>query len=285
MLAEIVRYLRCPVCAGTVELTPPVLRCERGHSFDLARQGYLNLLTGRPRVGADTAEMVAARADLLAAGHFRFLAKALASLSVRQDPPGAGLVVEVGAGTGYYLAAVLDRLPTRTGLALDVSIPAVRRAARAHPRAGAVVADAWRGLPLADDSAAVLLNVFAPRNGAEFRRVLRDDGVLLVVTPRRGHLAELVGPLGLLEVDPDKDRRLAASLGPFFTLVEEAGYGHPLSLSRADAGRLVGMGPNAWHTDAARLTEHLARLTEPVPATASVTLRTYRPRKDPPSSG
>ena len=279
MLAQIVRQLRCPVCAASFEATGSALVCATGHSFDLARQGYVNLLTGRAPARADTAAMVQARADFLAEGHFDPIATALAGAA----PESASFVVDVGAGTGFYLGAVLDRLDGGYGLALDVSGPAVRRAARAHPRAGAAVGDAWRGLPVRDGCADVVLNVFAPRNGAEFHRVLRPDGVLLVVTPDPDHLAELAGPLGLLDVDPDKERRLEVTLGRWFRLESQAAYRYPLRLSRPDAANLAAMGPSAWHTSPAAIAASLADRPEPLTATASVTLHRYRPVQADPS--
>jgi len=279
MLAQIVRHLRCPLCAAPFEATGSALVCATGHSFDLARQGYVNLLTGRAPARADTTDMVRARAEFLAAGHFDPIAAGVAG----QVPPSASFVVDVGAGTGFYLCAVLDRLGTGHGLALDVSGPAVRRAARAHPRAAAAVGDAWRGLPLRDACADVVMNVFAPRNGAEFHRVLRPDGVLLVLTPDPDHLAELAGPLGLLDVDPDKDRRLEVTLGRWFRLESQARYRYPLRLSRADAAHLAGMGPSAWHTATTAIAATLAQRAEPLAATASVTLHRYRPIRTDPS--
>ncbi|MGC1213178.1 MAG: 23S rRNA methyltransferase, partial [Micromonospora sp.] len=149
--------MRCPVCgeplAVTAAGTARALRCPRRHSFDIARQGYVNLLAGRAPHTGDTAEMVAARADFLAAGHYDTIAGALAAAATRivyGDPlaaPSTGpvdssaaggpaeaypLVVDAGAGTGRYLAAVLAALPEAVGLDLDVSKPALRRAARAH---------------------------------------------------------------------------------------------------------------------------------------------------------
>jgi 23S rRNA (guanine745-N1)-methyltransferase len=216
---------------------------------------------------------VRARADFLAAGHFDPIAAGLAGAA----PGSASFVVDVGAGTGFYLSAVLDRLEDGYGLALDVSGPAARRAARAHPRAAAAVGDAWRGLPVRDGCADVVVNVFAPRNGAEFHRVLRPDGVLLVVTPDPDHLAELAGPLGLLDVDPDKERRLEVTLGRWFRLESQARYRYPLRLSRPDAANLAAMGPSAWHTTTAAIAASLADRPEPLAATASVTLHRYRP--------
>jgi 23S rRNA (guanine745-N1)-methyltransferase len=271
MHADIVARLRCPVCrAGLAEL-PGALGCGQGHRYDLARQGYVNLLAGRVPASPDTAEMVAARASVLAAGHFAPVADALAT-SASRILPGNGLVVDVGAGTGYYLSAVLERLPGRLGLAVDVSTPALRRASRAHPRADAVAADAWHGLPLADGCADLVLDVFAPRNGAEFGRILRSGGVLLVVTPRPHHLATLEAPL---TVDPDKHQRLEVTLGRWFGLEHSAEYAYEVSLSRKQAAALVAMGPSARHASPAAVAERLASLPEPIRATIAVTLRTY----------
>src|SRR5690606_14909477 len=134
---------------------------------DVAREGYVSFLVGRPtRLVGDDSAMVAARARFLAAGHLAPLADALAA---RAREAGPGLAVEVGAGTAYHLARALDALPGRGGLAIDVSKHAARHAARAHPRLAAVVADARATLPVADACAGLVLDVFAPRNGAELR--------------------------------------------------------------------------------------------------------------------
>ncbi|WP_432959018.1 methyltransferase domain-containing protein [Micromonospora haikouensis] len=188
------------------------------------------------------------------------------------------LVVDAGAGTGRHLAAVLAALPDAVGLALDVSKPALRRAARAHPRAAAALADTWRRLPLADGSVSVLLDVFAPRNGAEFRRVLHPAGVLLVVTPAEDHLAELVDALGLLKVDPDKADRVAGSLADHFDRAAESVLRARLELTGPEVATLVGMGPSARHTDPAVLAARIAALPEPVGVTLAVRLGVYRPR-------
>ncbi|MEU7917712.1 putative RNA methyltransferase [Micromonospora zamorensis] len=281
---RILRRLRCPVCgeplAEATAGTARALRCLRRHSFDIARQGYVNLLAGRaPHVG-DTAEMVAARADFLAAGHYDLISDALADAAT-QAVSGFGaypLVVDAGAGTGRYLNAVLAALPDAVGLALDVSKPALRRAARAHPRAAAALADTWQRLPLADNSTAVLLNVFAPRNGPEFHRVLDPAGALLVVTPAADHLSELVDALDLLRVDPDKADRVAATIGGHFTPVGSTVHRAELTLTRTEVATLVGMGPSAWHTDPGALADRLAALPEPVRVTVAVRVDAYRPR-------
>jgi 23S rRNA (guanine745-N1)-methyltransferase len=160
---KVLQALRCPVCGAILRSGPGALRCEAGHAFDIARQGYVNLLTGRPPAGAETPDMVAARAELLAAGHLAPVARA--AVDAVSQPDSDGLVLDVGAGTGYYLAAVLDARPTHHGLALDVSKAAARWAARAHPRASSVVADAWRGLRSRTAVSTSCFNLFAPATG------------------------------------------------------------------------------------------------------------------------
>jgi 23S rRNA (guanine745-N1)-methyltransferase len=321
VLSDVSGLLTCPVCGRDLalvpaappapspgsssaslaaSLSPPALRCGNGHSFDVARQGYVNLMTGHARPGtADTAEMVTARQAFLAAGHYAPLADAAADLAAAAVPPatsepGPGrpagpdasrpYVIDAGAGPGYYLAAVLDRLRAlpgygeTAGLAMDVSVRALRWAARAHPAAGAAGWDVWKPFPVRDGAASGVLNVFAPRNGPEFRRVLRNDGALIVVTPGPGHLAELIRGAGLLTVDERKDERLSAALGAHFSLASQRDLAIALRLTRAGAATLAGMGPSAWHTDPDETAARLAGLAEPVSVTAAFRISLYRPR-------
>ncbi|UVS76931.1 putative RNA methyltransferase [Actinokineospora sp. UTMC 2448] len=265
MLADVLPFLVCPHCGEGLAADVGVLRCPRRHSFDVAKQGYVTLLRGAPAAG-DTAEMVAARAGFLAAGHYDPLVRALA------DWRAPGLVVDAGAGTGFYLSALLDDGP---GIALDSSKPALRRAARAHPRIGAVACDLWQPLPVRTAAASLVLNVFAPRNPPELRRVLRDGGTLLVAAPTSGHLAELVSELDLLTVDEDKQDRIDARLAPFFTVRDQRLCEFTLTLDRDDVRALIGMGPNAFHARQDR-DERIAAMPTPVQVTASVVVTAYR---------
>ena len=271
--------LACPVCAAPLApLAGDVgLRCPAGHSFDRARQGQITLLPpGHRPPSGDSAEMVADRMAFLSAGHFAGVTAALAAGVIEDDGAPPRTLLDLGGGTGHHLAALLDALPAAVGVVLDSSRYAARRAARAHPRALAVVGDAWQRLPVRSGVADRVVVVFAPRNGAEIARVLRPAGRLVVVTPGPDHLSELVGPLGLLRVDPDKPARLAATLEPHLRLAATARHREVLSLDRSAALALVGMGPHARHRGRTAVLEALEALPEAVPVTVSVEVTSYR---------
>ncbi|WP_459961929.1 putative RNA methyltransferase [Nocardia sp. IFM 10818] len=193
------------------------------------------------------------------------------------SPKAGAAVLEIGAGTGYYLAAALDALPSARGIALDVSKTAAKRSARAHPRAGAVLADAWRGLPIRNGALSAVLCVFAPRNAGEVARVLRADGRFIVITPTSRHLGELIEPLGMVRVDAAKDDRLADSLGERFELLDRRAVEYTMALTHADIANVAAMGPSARHAAAERA-ERIAALPNPMPVTASVRVAVYRVR-------
>ena len=271
-----VALLACPVCGAGMGATAEGLRCAAGHAFDRARQGQVTLLPpGHRAPSGDSAGMVADRVAFLAAGTYAGITAALTTAVLADGAPGT--LLDLGGGTGHHLAAVLDRLPDAAGVVLDSSPYAARRAARAHPRVMAVVADTWARLPVRDGVVDRVLVVFAPRNGPETARVLRPEGRLVVVTPAAEHLAELVEPLGLLRVDPDKGARTAASLEPHLRPVALAGHREVLELGHAAVRTLVGMGPHARHLDPGALGDRIAGLPDPVRVTVAVDVTTWAP--------
>ncbi|MCL2735755.1 MAG: SAM-dependent methyltransferase [Propionibacteriaceae bacterium] len=239
----------CPVCAGDLVSEPDgrCLRCDRGHSFDVARQGYVSLVTGSG-VRGDTAAMVQARADLLASGVYEPIADGLAdAVGTCWTPTGSpGLMADLGGGTGWYAARLLDRFPDLDGVLLDASAQAAKAAVRAHPRLSVATTDLWKSIPLRTASVDLAVVVFAPRNPGEIARILVPGGACLVVTPRANHLRELRATLPMLDIEADKDQRLLdqfAAFEPGPTRVVE----YQTAMTARQVAGIVHMGPSAYH--------------------------------------
>ncbi|WP_114856522.1 putative RNA methyltransferase [Brachybacterium sp. YJGR34] len=284
-LRDLLDVLRCPLCREPLDAATGGLRCPAGHAFDASRAGYVSLLGGGGAVSGDDDAMARARERFLGTGAYAPLLQALGDLAaehvraVGAAPAAAGAaptLLDVGCGPGYYLAGALERFPSARGLGLDTSTRSLRFAARAHPRAAACGADVFAPLPLQDDAADLVLDVFAPRHGAEFARVLRPDGALLVARPAADHLLELREAVpGMVSVDPRKEERLHSALDPWFTTVEQREVRFALPLTPERARDLVAMTPSARHVDPTDLDQALPAGTT---VTVAVLVSAHRPR-------
>ncbi len=168
------------------------LRCSRDHSFDVARSGYVNLLQPqdkRSKEPGDTEAAVAARRRLHGRGVTGPLLEGIAEIAGASP---ADVVLDAGCGEGFYLGTLARRI----GFAahgVDISIPAVKSAARSFPECEWIVANADRLVPYADAAFSLVMSITARMNRGEFRRVLRDDGRLLVAIPAPEDFIELRG--------------------------------------------------------------------------------------------
>lgn len=251
------------MCRAPLTLDAGAASCRSAHRFDVARQGYLNLLASPQPANADTADMVEARTRVLGSGAFDVIDEALA-----RRLQGARVVLDAGGGTGHHLARLLDAVPQARGVTIDVSVAAARRAARAHERAASVVADVWETLPLLSGRFDTVMCLFAPRNMREFARVLADGGLLAVVTPEQAHLAAVRDAYGLLDVEPGKDDRLLRSASGLFQPIARTVVRAGLDASAALVRDLVAMGPNAFHG--------LPEAVEAMPTEVAVSLWLFR---------
>jgi 23S rRNA (guanine745-N1)-methyltransferase len=208
--------LLCPVrdCHLALVRESRRLLCPRGHSFDVARSGYINLLQPQDRRSkqpGDTAAAVAGRRRLHDRGVTEPLLRAIAE-TIAARP--SDIVLDAGCGDGFYLGT----LARQTGFdahGVDISTPAVDAAARRYRGCEWIVANADRFLPYADRSFSIVLSITARMNAGEFRRVLRDDGSLLVALPAREDLIELRG------AGRDRVARTVETFTHDFTLVDQ----------------------------------------------------------------
>jgi 23S rRNA (guanine745-N1)-methyltransferase len=197
--------------------------CARGHSFDVARAGYVNLLQPqdrRSRAPGDSKAAVEARAALLAAGIGQVIVDEFvqrAAVTLGDD----ALVVDLGSGGGEALAQ-LARLRPIAGVGIDLSVAAVEHAARRFPGLTWVVANADRRLPLLERSVDLVLSLHGRRNPAECARILTAGGFLLVGVPAHDDLIELRALVQGAGVERERADTLVALHAPFFTLVERS---------------------------------------------------------------
>jgi len=276
-IEDFLEWLICPVCGGDLERSRDGLVCPDGHTADIAKQGYANLLgPGGTTHTADRPEMLDARSRILGSGLFDPVSEALrAILRDLRDSSVPGPVLDLGTGTGFHLERALEELPEKLGLGLDNSKYAARRAARCHPRAGAVVADVWAAIPVREDSVAVLLDVFAPRNGPEIERVLAPGATAIVIVAGPDHLSGVPEGLGMITVDPVKSERLGAKLSGLDRVSEVERVEWTMSLSPEEVGDLVGMGPGHGRVDPETFEVRLSELPGRTEVTGQVELRRF----------
>ena len=209
------RMLVCPVrdCQRALAREERRLVCARGHSFDVARSGYINLLQPQDRRSkrpGDTVAAFAARRRLHDRALTEPLLRGIAGIVAASADD---TVLDSGCGDGFYLGS-LARQTGFDGHGVDLSIQAVDAAARRYPECEWIVANADRFLPYASRSFSLVLSITARMNAGEFRRVLRDDGRLLVAIPAPEDLIELRG------VGRDRVNRTVETFARGFTLVD-----------------------------------------------------------------
>jgi len=247
--------LICPVCEQPLSWGDRVCLCAKGHSFDLAKEGYANLLLShhrRTKSPGDSADMVQARRRFLDSGAFSRLSECIRG-EVRHLLAGweAGrrvTILDSGCGEGHFLGSLQDLVDV-PAYGVDVSKDAIRLAARRHKGSRWVVANAMRSMPFAGDSLDLVLSVLAPRKVVELARVLKPDGRLVVVVPGPDHLLELRSQLTADTGDfPAKAAATVELCAPRFALRRKESLSYEVLLDRERLADLVQMTPLFWRS-------------------------------------
>lgn len=262
--------LQCPLCGLPLEKVEKTYTCTNRHGFDIARQGYVNLLTVQQKhslAPGDTREQVLSRRAFLEAGFYQPISEALNQAAL--DYGASGEILDVGCGEGYYSARLAEALNAPlTGL--DISKEAVRCASAKYKNAQWLCATAAH-IPVADGSAGVLTSLFALTLPEEFHRVLQENGLFLQVLAAEDHL------MGLKSIVYDelthKEKNSVPTL-PGFQLLESRSIRFSFTVEGEQLRSLFAMTPHLFRigkAGAQRLAE-----TKTLTDTASCVLNIYR---------
>ena len=247
----------CPLCHARLTRSEKSFTCPQGHQFDMAKEGYVNLLPvqhKRSRDPGDSADMMQARRAFLDAGHYLPLRETVAQMLDDSLGESSSAILDIGCGEGYYTHAFAAIAAHCWGL--DVSKSAIRAAARRYPQVNFCVASSQR-LPFDDASLDAVVRIYAPCNAQELARVVRPGGWVITATPGPRHLLELKGLIyDEVRLHEQNHEQMAG-----FTLNQQQQLAYPMQLNGSEAEALLQMTPFAWRAKP-EVWETLAQQTE-----------------------
>ena len=245
--------ITCPVCRCVLDQHAKAWSCANRHSFDVAREGYVNLLLAQQKnspAPGDSAESLQARRAFLDAGHYAPLREALRSLAREL---GARRILDLGCGEGYYTSALIDADRERDAgsaaevAGLDIAKPAIQLAAKRYRGLSGLtwLVGSGASLPFADQSLDLVTQLFTQLHASELRRVIAPTGHLVIVTPGPEHLWSLRA--GLFEtVQAHEPEKFLGELGDGFTLDHRLDISNELDLDQQSLRSLLAMTPYVW---------------------------------------
>ena len=242
VLEKMMNLLMCPVCRQQLSLNERTWRCENHHSYDVAKQGYVNLHVVQHKHSknpGDTPESVQARRAFLSAGHYAPLQQAVVEkiCELRIEN-----LLDIGCGEGYYTNAMQAEVLQCVGV--DIAKNAVQVAARLNKDITWVVGTGAT-LPVLDESIDLCTSLFSPIPKQEILRVLKPKSYLMVVTPAPQHLYAMREAL-FEEVKPHEPQKFVEQLQDEFNLISEQVIDAPMILPQADLKNLIAMTPYAY---------------------------------------
>lgn len=180
----------CPICKSTLFQEGNSLKCISNHCFDISSFGYVNLAVGKNEAG-DSAEMCRGRHEFLGAGYYKPFADEIARVCSQYNSKS---ICDAGCGEGYYLRTIKENIPYASLVGLDLAKTSIKLAGKEERNSSFPISYAVAGIfdmPLPDASFDTVLSVFAPIPEKEAKRILKDDGILIVCHPGKDHLMGL----------------------------------------------------------------------------------------------
>ena len=268
---------KCPVCAAPLVRSQNSYNCDSNHTFDVAKEGYLNLLLAqhkRSKNPGDDVNMVRSRYDFLDAGYYDSLANSISDrvnfYNEAHSSEGNGIkgnsnLIDIGCGEGFYLSKIksapitLDKTLSFAGV--DISKPAVKLAAKKKLSSFLAVASAYN-LPFFEEEFDIALSVFSPVSPEEFSRVLKKNGIVILVGPGKGHLSGLAEKIYDNVVAHEGNYKVLSD-SEQFELIEQHEINEIIEVQGKHILNLLMMTPYYWHTKPEQQQElsELGRLT------------------------
>ena len=178
--------LKCPVCEKELKKVNRTYKCEKNHSFDIAKQGYTNLFMKSSKHSGDGKEMVEARTTFLNQNHYEPLLNTLIDILSKLKP---SVIIDAGCGEGYYTNKIQEALNCEV-YGFDLSKDALKYASRTNKNVHYFLSNIY-DIPMMDASCDVILNIFAPLSNKEYMRLVKEGGYLIKVDPHHKHLKEM----------------------------------------------------------------------------------------------
>ncbi|MBA2876233.1 putative RNA methyltransferase [Thermaerobacillus caldiproteolyticus] len=264
LVSEFVGVFRCPLCKSSMRVVDfKSLICSKNHTFDFAKQGYINLMT-HPSNSHYKKELFEARHKIIMESNLytsmhETIAKVIKEYMDASLNP--FMVADLGCGEGSHLQKSLDEcmIPAMTGVGLDISKEGIVMAAKRYDNQIWLVGDLAKS-PLADQSFHVVLNILSPSNYKEFKRILVEDGLVIKVVPRPNYLKELREVLfDNNEKKVYKNDQIVSLFKKHLHLLDVFNLCYTKNLKKAELKNLVQMTPLAWSADKARIDAFINR--------------------------
>ena len=233
----------CPICTQRVSIEDGgTVACPANHSFDIAKQGYINFLT-KPVQSMYSKELFDARHEIITSGLYDRLQERLAELAVGTH------FLDTGCGEGSHLSRIAAKIPGSTGVGIDIAKEGILAAAKFHPGLLWCVGDLANS-PYNGESFDTIFNILSPANYDEFKRLLKPDGKVIKVVPQEGYLKELrQQAFSDSEKESYSNEQTVARFKESFAKVEEERLTYTKPLPRELVPKLMEMTPMGWHIE------------------------------------
>ena len=243
----------CPICRENLTLVESSLKCNNRHSFDLAKFGYVNLAPQIKQSANYDKENFQNRQQILEAGFYQAILEAVSDLLATN--PSAKIVLDIGCGEGFYSRKLQESHSGKTFYAFDISKDSVQIAAKSEPNWAVnwFVGDLAR-LPIKDASMDILLDIFSPANYGEFKRVLKENSLLIKIIPTENHLKEIRQKVEKQLTNKDySNQNIKNHFQEHFTILSSQTTSLTKTITAEQLQALLSMTPLLFHVDQSKI--------------------------------